>query len=375
MAEVHADKATVLLAQHQKLGGKIVPFGGWQMPVSYAGVLEEHSTVREKVGLFDVSHMGEVFVSGSNALSFLQFLTINDVSKLEVGGGQYSAMCNHEGGMVDDLILYRIGANDYLLCVNASNTDKDFQWISAAAKDWREVKIENRSGEWSQLALQGPNSLQALEQILDPADRKAVKELAYTRIHQTKLFDQKCFIARTGYTGEKGFEIYVPNGIAEKLWLRLLATEKETGIKPIGLGARDTLRLEACYLLYGNDMNDEVSPLEAGIGWATKLDAKDFIGKSHLVKQKKEGVKRKIFAFKFEDKAIPRHGMKVYKNGQEIGEVTSGSVLPTVGGAGGMALLLSSKVAEGDDVEVDVRGKRKLARIVKRPLYSARIKD
>jgi aminomethyltransferase len=375
MTEDHADRATALFDQHKKLGGKIVPFGGWQMPVSYAGVLEEHNAVREKAGLFDVSHMGEIFISGAKALDFLQFITINDASKLTIGGGQYSAMCNQTGGMVDDLILYRIGAEDYLLCVNASNTDKDFTWIKSAAKDWKDLKIENKSNEWSQLAVQGPNSLQVLNGILDQNDRTALKSLEYTHIHQTVLFGVKSYIARTGYTGEKGFEIYVPNAIAVKVWQALLATEKETGIKPIGLGARDTLRLEACYLLYGNDMNDDVSPLEAGIGWATKLDAKDFIGKSHLVKQKKEGIKRKIFAFVVEDKAIPRHGMKIYKNGEEVGEVTSGSVLPTVGGAGGMALLQTGKIAEGDSIEIDVRGKRKLARIVKRPLYSARIKD
>lgn len=375
MTEEHADKATVLLDEHKRLGGKIVPFGGWQMPVSYSSVLDEHTAVREKVGIFDVSHMGEIFVSGPRSLDFLQSITINDAAKLAIGGGQYSAMCNHQGGMVDDLILYRLGKDEYLLCVNASNTEKDYQWITSAIKDWTDVKATNRSHEWSQLAIQGPNSQQVLSLILRENDRTKALALEYTHICPVELFGALAYVARTGYTGEKGYEIYLPNAVAVKTWQAVLATAANTGVQPIGLGARDTLRLEACYLLYGNDMNDQVSPLEAGIAWATKLDAKDFIGKNILVEQKRQGVTRKIFAFKLEDKAIPRHGMKIFKNNEEVGEVTSGSVLPTLGGAGGMALLSCQRVSEGDLVEVDVRGKRKLARIVKRPLYSARIKD
>lgn len=370
-----AMKRTPLFEKHKAFGAKIVPFGGWDMPVSYTSVLEEHKYVREAAGIFDVSHMGEFFVSGPESENFLNSITINDVKKLNPGDGQYTAMCNTKGGMIDDLILYKLAQDSYLMCVNASNIDKDFAWVMQHGKDQTGVLIKNDSINWSQLAIQGPNSFESLELILNSNEIEQVSALEYSKIMSIELFGTPAYIARTGYTGEKGYEIYLPNSIVEKTWDHILETKNKTGIQPIGLGARDTLRLEACYLLYGNDMNDDVSPLEAGIGWATKIDAKDFIGKEALQKQKLEGVNRKIYAFIFEDKAIPRHGMKVYLNDREIGEVTSGSVLPTVGGAGGMALLSGNKIELGGKIEIDVRGKRKLATIVKRPLYSAKTKS
>lgn len=362
---------TPLFEEHVALKAKMVPFGGWNMPVSYEGVLAEHKTVREACGLFDVSHMGEVRVTGPDTVKFLQWLTINDITKLQDGHGQYSAILNDSGGMIDDLIIYRLGKEEFFICVNASNTEKDFDWIHSQSKKFN-VKVVNESSQWSQIAIQGPTSLKTLQYITGSASEQ-VKNLPYTHIMQTTIFGEKSLIARTGYTGEWGYEIYVPNKIARKTWMALLEHGPETGVKPIGLGARDTLRLEACYLLYGNDMNDSVSPLEAGISWATKLDKGDFIGRAALVKQKEAGLKRKMVAFKMVEDGIPRHGMPVQASNGRKGEVTSGSVLPTLGGAGGMALVDAS-LAEGDEFEIDVRGKMKKAKICKRPLYAAKVK-
>lgn len=366
------NKQTSLYDFHKKLGAKIIPFGGWLMPVSYSSVLEEHQTVREACGVFDVSHMGEIRVSGPESFAFLQYITINDVSKLNIGSGQYTALLRPTGGMVDDLILYRTGEDEYFLCVNAGNTDKDYAWI-VEQKGTYQVRINNESGQWSQLALQGPKSKQLL---LDILPMQQLDQLPYTNIFACTYMERPCYVARTGYTGEMGYEIYLSNECAGKFWCDVLEKGQRYGIRPIGLGARDTLRLEACYLLYGNDMNDSVSPLEAGISWATKLDKGDFIGKSALLNQKSSGVPRQSVAFKFLDAGIPRHGMGVYLEGRLIGEVTSGSVLPTVGGAGGLALLnTAAGITVGSEIQIDVRGKLKRAQVVKKPLYSARVKN
>jgi aminomethyltransferase len=352
----------------------MVPFGGWLMPVSYSTVLQEHKAVREACGLFDVSHMGEVFVTGADAGRFLQSITINDIDRLKDGGGQYSAILHPTGGMIDDLIIYRLKANEYLICVNASNADKDYQWICSQAERFPGVKVTNESAKWSQLAVQGPNSRDAVESLLNGSDKETLGRLAYMQIASLHIAGKAVFVARTGYTGEHGYELYLPNEAAPAVWAALMETQGRTGLSPIGLGARDTLRLEACYLLYGNDMNDSVSPLEAGISWATRLDKGDFIGRAALVAQKEAGLNRLIFAFQMTEDGIPRHDMDVYKDGELVGKVSSGSVLPTVGGAGGMALLNPKKCAVGDTVEVDVRGKRKLARLVQKPLYKAKVK-
>jgi aminomethyltransferase len=367
---------TPLFAAHQSRKAKMVPFGGWMMPVSYESVLAEHKTVREACGIFDVSHMGEIRVKGADAEKYLQWLTINDISKLKLGGGQYSAILNEDGGMIDDLIIYRLADQEYFICVNASNRDKDFSWFSSKTQGFN-VQVTNESDQWAQIAVQGPNSLDVVSSVLPESAKAAFNALAYTNIMTATIFGEAALVARTGYTGEHGYELYVPNSIAERLWMALLELSAVKGVRPIGLGARDTLRLEACYLLYGNDMNDHVSPLEAGISWATKLDKGEFIGRAKLLEQKAKGVSRKIFAFKMTEDGIPRHGMAIYAGDaagdMAIGEVTSGSVLPSVGGAGGMALL-SSAVKEGDSVFVDIRGTRKKAQVVKRPLYSARTK-
>jgi aminomethyltransferase len=368
------DKKTALFEMHKSLNAKIVPFGGWAMPVSYTSVLQEHKAVREQCGIFDVSHMGEIFVSGKNASYFLQKITINDINRLKVGGGQYSAILNESGGMIDDLIIYKLAEDNYLICVNASNKDKDYNWIKSQSLKEPGVLVEDKSDEYSQIAVQGPTSPKVMEAILPAADAQSLMTMDYMQIKKIRAFNHDMYFARTGYTGEWGYEIYLPNKAAASVWEALLSTHGKTGVCPIGLGARDTLRLEACYLLYGNDMNDTVSPLEAGIDWATRLEASDFIGKEALLKQKSEGITRKNFAFKMEGDGIPRHDMEVFVGNERVGLVTSGSVLPTVGGAGGMALLDPRKVKIDDQIEIDVRGKRKLARVTKKPLYKAKVR-
>lgn len=373
MGEIKAKK-TPLYDLHKSAGAKMVDFGGWLMPVSYSSVLAEHKTVRESVGIFDVSHMGEVIVSGKEAKNFLQSLTINDINRLSPGHGQYSAMLTPDGGMIDDVILYQLETERFLICVNASNTDKDFAWIEEQAKHFgKGVQVANESLDWGQIAIQGPNSLAAVQRLLGQS-QEWLNQLDYMQIKPVDVYGQQGLLARTGYTGEWGYELYLPTAVLAKVWLSLLEMKDPLGLQPIGLGARDTLRLEACYLLYGNDMNGTVSPLEAGIAWATKLDKGDFIGRNALAQQKSTGLTRLLVAFKMEGSAIPRHGMECYLNSVKIGEVTSGSVLPTVGGAGGLALLDPRKVKVGDTFEVDVRGKRNLARIVKKPLYNAKVR-
>jgi aminomethyltransferase len=368
-------RKTPLFDAHKALKAKMVPFGGWMMPVSYSTVLVEHKAVREQCGLFDVSHMGEVFVRGAAAEAFLQRLTINDVTRLRDGQGQYTAILDERGGMIDDLIIYRLKSDEFLVCVNASNADKDFAWIKRHADQTAGVTVTNESAQWSQLAVQGPTSQRAVAALLPPADQQALQRLEYTHIMPIKLFGRPCWLARTGYTGEHGYELYLPNDVATKTWLALLETTPQSGIVPVGLGARDTLRLEACYLLYGNDMDDSVTPLEAGISWAVRMDCGDFVGKDALLKQKETGVPRQLVAFTMTDDGIPRHDMEVFHlDGTKLGKVTSGSVLPTVGGAGGLCLIDAKRAKVDDEVEIDVRGKRKRARLVKKPLYKAKVK-
>jgi aminomethyltransferase len=364
-------RTTPLFQCHKNHNARFVGFGGWNMPVSYEGVLQEHAHVRSQCGIFDVSHMGEITVKGPEALAFLQYLTINDVARLDPGKGQYSAMLNEKGGMIDDLILYQLGEQNYLLCVNASNSDKDYAWIQKVAGKFK-VTVANESNQWAQLAIQGPKSVECIQKCFDSSGKKTLAAIDYMNIVNLKFDNKDILVARTGYTGEMGFEVYLPNGVAEKFWEKLFKENPDV-LKPIGLGARDTLRLEACYLLYGNDMDDTVSPLEAGIGWAVRLEKENFVGKNVLVEQKTKGVPRKMVAFLMEEKGIARHGMDVYKDGDKIGVVMSGSFLPTLDIPGGMALL-SKSVAIGDTFEVDVRGKRKVAKVAKRPLYTAKVK-
>lgn len=363
---------TTLFTQHQELGAKLVDFGGWNMPVSYSSTLKEHEAVRNSCGIFDVSHMGEIFIEGDNAQAFCQKMLMNNVEKLTVGGGQYSALLNEEGGFVDDLIIYRLKDAQYLLCVNASNTDKDFAWIEKHASGWENLSVENKSSDYSQIALQGPESPEILAELLNKEDRPILLDLPYTHISSFQFSGESVLIARTGYTGEKGYEIYCSHTAAVKLWNQLLSGEKE--VTPCGLGARDTLRLEACYPLYGQEMDETVNPLEVGLSWAVKFDCGDFMGRDALVKAKEQGLTRKLIGFQLTDKGIARQGMDILAQEKAIGKVTSGSFLPTLQSAGGMALVNANEAQIDLDVDVDVRGRMKRAKLVKKPLYSARTK-
>lgn len=333
-------KRTPLFDSHLQLGAKMVPFAGYEMPVQYpSGLIEEHNAVRTGVGIFDVSHMGEIFVSGDSALSFLQRVACNDVSKLEIGKAQYSALLNEDGGVIDDIIVYKLGDKRYLLCVNASNTEKDFEWLKEQNRE--KVEIDNQSALWGQIAVQGPKAKDLVS-----------SSLKYFECEQV---DDK-IIARTGYTGEDGFEIFVRADKTEELWNDLI----KSGAVPCGLGARDTLRLEACYPLHGHELREDISAIESGLGWIVKFSKGDFIGKEALEKN----FNRRLVGFFVIDPGIVRDGARVFdENGELCGFVTSGTKTPTVGKALGLALVSKEpKTAE-------VRGKRLKIEVTKTPFY------
>lgn len=354
-------KRTPFFSIHQKYGAKIVPFGGFEMPVQYAGIMEEHKTVRNSVGVFDVSHMGEFFAKGANALSFLQKITVNDVSKLQPGKAQYSAMCYNDGGIVDDLLIYMRAENDYMIVVNASNIDKDFAWMKQHCP--ADVKFENKSDEVALLAIQGPKSLDTLKK-LTSVNLSAIE---YYHFVQGKLAGIDMTISRTGYTGELGFEIYFDASHAEKIWNAIFEAGKEFGITPIGLGARDTLRLEMGYCLYGNDIDQTTNPLEAGLGWITKLQKNDFIAKNVLDKVKANGIKRKLVGMTLKEKAVPRHGYPIVVNGTNVGTVTSGTFAPSLEKGIAMGYVSTNYAAMGSTVTIDIRGKLMDATVVALP--------
>ncbi|MDR3626059.1 MAG: glycine cleavage system aminomethyltransferase GcvT, partial [Ignavibacteriaceae bacterium] len=318
-------KKTKFFSIHEKLGAKIVEFAGYQMPIQYTSILNEHRAVRNSVGVFDVSHMGEVFISGNKALDFIQYITVNDASKLFPGRVQYSAMCYPEGGIVDDLLIYKLYNGQYMLVINASNIDKDVDWMLQNNKFG--VKIENKSDEYSLLAVQGPKSKEVIQKVCD-------KELTleYYHFFEAKIAGHDMLISRTGYTGEIGYELYFKGdeAIAEEVWNKIFEAGKEFNIQPVGLGARDTLRLEMGFCLYGNDIDQTTNTLEAGLGWITKLNKNDFIGKEALLKAKAEGLKRKLVPLISDEKAFPRHGYDLTADGKKIGSITSGTVSPVL---------------------------------------------
>lgn len=349
---------------HESLGGKMVPFAGFNMPVRYSSDIEEHKTVREGVGVFDVSHMGEFLVKGPKALELIQKVTSNDASKLVNGQAQYSCFPNDKGGIVDDLIVYKFEDEKYMLVVNASNIEKDWNWINQ--HNTMGAELENISDSLSLFAVQGPKAIEAV-QSLTPVDLSAVKFYHFTIGEFAGV--QDVIISGTGYTGAGGFEIYVKNEDAEKVWNAIFEAGKDFGIKPIGLGARDTLRLEMGYCLYGNDITDETSPLEAGLGWITKF-TKDFINSENLKKQKEEGVTRKLVGFILQEKGIPRaHYPITDAHGQEIGEVTSGTMSPSMGVGLGLGYVKTELAAPGTEIFIAVRNKSIPAKIEKLPLY------
>jgi aminomethyltransferase len=348
---------------HIALGGKMVPFAGYNMPVRYSSDLEEHRTVREGVGVFDVSHMGEFMVKGPQALALIQKVTSNDASKLIAGQAQYSCLPNEEGGIVDDLIVYKFGEDEYMLVVNASNIEKDWNWVNKH-NDMR-ADLENISDSISLFAVQGPKAVEAV-QALTPINLSEIKFYHFTVGEFAGVGD--VIISGTGYTGAGGFEIYVKNKDAEKVWNAIFEAGKNWDIKPIGLGARDTLRLEMGYCLYGNDINDTTSPLEAGLGWITKF-TKDFINSENLKKQKESGVARKLIGFVLQEKGIPRAHYRITSlEGEVIGEVTSGTISPTMGVGIGLGYIKTEYAVPGTEIEVTIRNKNHKAKVEKLPL-------
>ena len=357
-------KDTALSAIHAALGAKMVPFAGYNMPVSYQGINIEHQTVREKVGVFDVSHMGEFFVTGPNALSLIQRVCSNDASKLEDGEAQYSCFPNEDGGVVDDLIVYRIAAEKWLLVVNASNIDKDWAWINA--HNTMEASLENSSDHYSLLAIQGPKAIQAM-QSLTQENLSAIK--FYTFKINTFAGVENVIISATGYTGSGGFEIYCKNTQVAKIWTKVFEAGADWGIQPIGLAARDTLRLEMGYCLYGNDIDDTTSPLEAGLGWITKFN-KDFINSESLKKQKEIGVSKTLVGFELSQRGIPRQGYAIVDaQGNSIGRVTSGTMSPSMGKGIGLGYVPMALKEVGSQIHIQIRNKIVPAMVVKLPFY------
>jgi len=342
-------KKTPLADEYQKYGGKIVDFAGWYMPVEFEGILMEHEAVRKNVGLFDVSHMGEITVKGKDALKFVNYLITNNLMNIVDNQVLYTYLCREDGGIVDDILVYRFGQEDILLVINASNIEKDFEWVKANKGEYQ-VEIENISNVTSQLALQGPNAQKVLQNYTDTD----LSEIKFFFAERNVMIDGfNCMVSRTGYTGEDGFEIYLSNEDVVPLYNRLLGA----GVTPIGLGARDTLRFEANLPLYGNELSDTVSPIEAGYGYFVKTDKEAFIGKEVLSKQKAEGVNRKTVGFTMKEKKIPRHGYSVFKDGKEIGKVTTGYKSPTLDEFIGLALIDASFAKIGEDIEIEIRGK------------------
>ncbi len=359
-------KKTAINKAHHVLSGKMVEFAGWELPVQYSGLNQEHLAVREKAGIFDVSHMGEVFFKGPQALDAIQYITSNNVKKLKPGKIQYSALLTDKGTFVDDLLVYMFNESEFMLVVNAANTEKDYNYMLEHTKNF-DVEIKNESYDYSQIAIQGPLALELLKDVLG----LELEDLKYYWFVETEVEGLKSIVSRTGYTGEDGFEIYFKSDedFASDLFLKLVNFWKDKGVLPAGLGARDTLRLEAKMSLYGNDIDEEHTVLEADLGWILKLKKGDFIGREALLKQKEEGIKRKLIGFEMIDKGIARHGYPVYVEGKEYGIVTSGTFAPYLKKAIGLTYLPIDKTDIGYEFEVGIRSKKLKARVVETPFY------
>ncbi|MBP1932819.1 glycine cleavage system aminomethyltransferase GcvT [Ammoniphilus resinae] len=357
-------KRTPLFPVYQAYGAKTIDFGGWELPVQFSSIKEEHEAVRNRTGLFDVSHMGEIEVQGPEALAFVQKITTNDASKLQTGAIQYSIMCYENGGTVDDLLVYKKADDCFLLVVNAANLDTDFAWMKRHLQE--NAELVNVSEQTALLAIQGPRS----EEILGKLTDMDLSQLKFFQFSEVRLAGFQVLLSRSGYTGEDGFEIYCNPEDAVQLWNKILEAGKAEGILPCGLGARDTLRFEARLPLYGQELSEQISPLEAGVGFAVKLDKEvDFIGKSALLKQKSEGVSRKLVGIEMIERGIPRTHYPVYVNDKKIGEVTTGTQSPTLKKNIGLVLVEVEFAGIGTELEVEIRGKRLKAVVVKTPFY------
>jgi len=361
---------TPLIAHHQTCGAKLVDFTGWEMPIQYSGVLDEYHTVRSHVGLFDVSHMGRVRIAGSGAVPFLQRVTTNDVGRLAVSQAQYSMVCNEKGGIKDDIFVYRLASDEFLLCVNASNREKILTWLQSQLTEDKTVQLEDRSVELAQVAVQGPKSRELLMSLGGVA-------LGELKLHHTcngMIGGLSCLLARTGYTGELGYEIYIDVDKVGRLWDLLLGKGQAWGIKPAGLGARDLLRLEMGYLLYGNDMDEDTTPLEANVDWTVSFQKGEFTGGQALLAQKQAGVTRRFVAFELVEKAVPRHGFRILDpaTSYPIGDVTSGNLSPILQKGIGLGYVPVRYAEPGTSVLIEIRSKLVPAHLVKPPFYKKR---
>jgi aminomethyltransferase len=369
-------KRTALFSAHQKLGAKLIDFGGWEMPVQYTSITDEHLAVRNAAGIFDISHMGEVTVSGAGAAEFLNLTLTNDVRKLVPGEGQYTLMCNGRGGVVDDLYIFQLSAGIYFLIINASRIPDDVAWLQAqAAKFAGDLKLTDASHNYAAVAVQGPRVKEFINTVIPGASISAARVNTVTGLKKNQIGGFKheghcLMVSRTGYTGEDGFEIVGGDESIQKIWDNFLSVGRPFGLKPAGLGARDTLRTEVCYPLYGHELNEEITPIEAGVGFFVALDKGEFNGRSVLAEQKANGVKKKCVAFKMTDKsAPPRPHYPIWVNGVSVGEVVSGTQSPSLGIGIGMGYVPSESAKVDSPIEIEIRGKRFAAVIVKKPIY------
>jgi len=363
-------RRTPLSHAHHALHARMVDFAGWSMPVLYNSILEEHKAVREKVGIFDVSHMGELEIKGAGARDFLSYLVPSDISKMEEGGVQYSALLNDKGGIIDDLLIYMIAPNRYFLCVNASNTRQDFEWISGQAVGFTDVEVADLSRDYGMLSIQGPNA----ESLMGLIVSFPLSKLEYYQFVTTMIDETNILLSRTGYTGENGFELFVSWRDTPLMWERIMSRGKSLGLRPIGLGARDTLRLEMRYPLHGHDMNEDTTPYEAGLGWIVKLDKGDFLGKEALVRQKGEGIKRKLVGIELVDKGIAREGYAIMKHGDKVGVVTSGTLSPTLNKGIALGYVPTEFSLVGTTLGINIRDKETEAVVVKTPFVSPKVR-
>jgi glycine cleavage system T protein (aminomethyltransferase) len=363
-------KKTALYDSHLRLKAKMTDYYGWQLPVEFEGLTVEHEAVRNNAGIFDVSHMGEIEIKGEDAKDFVQYLSTNDITTLHENQILYTFFLYPEGGVVDDLLVYKFSNTHYFLVVNASNLEKDYEWIKENKKDYN-VEINNLSDEYSEIAIQGPKAEKILQKITD-TDLSTIK---FFYVNRNVIVDGKeAIVSRTGYTGEDGFEIYLANDDIEEVWEKLLEVGKEDGLKPAGLGSRDTLRFEANLPLYGNELSEDITPLEAGLGYFVKLDKSNFIGKEVLKKQKEEGLKRKIVGFEMIGKGIPRHGYDVLKDGEKIGFVTTGYHSPTLSKNIGKAMVDISNSKLGTEIEIQIRKRTVKGEVVSSKFYNKNTK-
>ncbi len=357
-------RRTRLYPEHEKLGAKFVEFFGWEMPIEYSGIVDEHLSVRQRAGLFDVSHMGEIIISGQQSLDFVQYLTPNNAARLTPEKAQYSALTTPQGTFIDDLLVYCLDEETYLLVVNAANSDKDYQWI-LSHKAGFDVQIKNRSDDYTQLALQGPEALE----ILQPLTEIVLENLRSFSVSRGTVAGVEALVSRTGYTGEDGFEVYTLSENPEKIWKAIMEEGKAFGLLPVGLGARNTLRLEAKLMLYGNDIDETTSVMEADLGWLVKFKKGDFLGREILLKQKEEGVSRKIVGFELTERGIPRPHYPVFIGDEKVSEVRSGSYSPFLKKSIGLTYLPIEYTEVGTDFQVGIRGRRVDAKVVPTPFY------